>query len=131
MIHVVKEWSEYHAPLHHPFVFILKFFPLVFYVCCKKMFFLNFFVSIKDTCNWMKFVRPATNSKEQNLVVSQQGTSLYFTTIEVIQPMQELLVWYSEDYAQARNYKLLSTNSCCKCAHSFVVLFVCKNRFSQ
>lgn len=84
-------------------------------------------VCVTDTCNWMKFVRPATASKEQNLVVSQQGTSLYFTTIDVIQPMQELLIWYSEDYAQTRNYKLLSTNSCSKYTSSFIVL-ICSQK---
>lgn len=56
----------------------------------------------------MKFVRPATSYKEQNLILSQQESNLYFTTIEIINPKQELLVWYSAWYAQSRNYKLLT-----------------------
>ena len=60
-----------------------------------------------DVSNWMRFVRPATSYKEQNLMLTQQGSSLYFTTIEVIHPKQELLVWYGAAYSCVRNYKLL------------------------
>ena len=53
----------------------------------------------------MRFVRPATSYKEQNLMLSQQGSSLYFTTIEVIHPKQELLVWYGAAYSRSRACK--------------------------
>ncbi|XP_065215785.1 PR domain zinc finger protein 10-like [Planococcus citri] len=69
-------------------------------------------VSNEDVSNWMRFVRPAGSFKEQNLILSQQGSSLYFTTIEVIHPKQELLVWYSVWYSQTRNYYLLPGDPC-------------------
>lgn len=55
----------------------------------------------------MRFVRPAKNIKEQNLILSQQGHSLYFTSIRPIHPRQELLVWYSPPYAAKRNLRTL------------------------
>lgn len=64
-------------------------------------------VSNENTSNWMRFVRPAKSIKEQNLILSQQGHSLYFTSIRQIHPRQELLVWYSPTYAAKRNLRLL------------------------
>lgn len=40
----------------------------------------------------MRFVRPASNYNDQNLVLSQQGYSLYYTTTRAILPRQELQV---------------------------------------
>lgn len=73
-----------------------------------------FFVWFTEVSNWMRFVRPAPSFKEQNLILSQQGSSLYFTTIEVIHPKQELLVWYGVWYSQTRNYSLLPGDPCGK-----------------
>lgn len=71
-------------------------------------------LSFAEVSNWMRFVRPAKSYKEQNLILSQQGTSLYFTTVEVIHPKQELRVWYSVWYSQTRNYSLLPGDPCGK-----------------
>ncbi|XP_039284448.1 PR domain zinc finger protein 10 isoform X2 [Nilaparvata lugens] len=60
-------------------------------------------VSNEDTSNWMRFVQPASSAKEQNLVLSQQGHSLYFTSTRPIHPRQQLLVWYSAAYAAKRH----------------------------
>lgn len=49
-------------------------------------------ISDENTSNWMRFVRPAKNYGEMNLVLSQQGHSLYYTTTRAILPRQELLV---------------------------------------
>jgi len=46
----------------------------------------------EDQCNWMMFVRPASNSVEQNLVAYQHGSDIYFTVIKNIEPRQELKV---------------------------------------
>lgn len=50
--------------------------------------------------NWMRFVRPADSYKEQNLVLVQQGQSLFFNTTRSINPKSELRVWYSQTYAE-------------------------------
>jgi len=46
----------------------------------------------EDHCNWMMFVRPASNLAEQNLVAYQHGVDIYFTVIKNIEPRQELKV---------------------------------------
>lgn len=66
---------------------------------------------ILDFSNWMRFVRPAKTSREQNLTLTQQGYSLYFTTTRQVFPRQELRVWYSSSYADRRGLQLLSSNS--------------------
>ncbi|RZF48224.1 hypothetical protein LSTR_LSTR006191 [Laodelphax striatellus] len=83
-------------------------------------------VSNEDTSNWMRFVQPAKNAKEQNLVLSQQGHSLYFTTTRAVHPRQQLLVWYSPSYAAKRNLPLLQPPviektywSCFECNQKF------------
>lgn len=64
-------------------------------------------VIVTDSSNWMRFVRAAESFKDQNLILSQQGHSLYFTTTRVIHPRQELQVWYSFPYANKRGLSLL------------------------
>ncbi|XP_034071016.1 PR domain zinc finger protein 1 isoform X1 [Gymnodraco acuticeps] len=50
--------------------------------------------------NWMRYVNPACSSPEQNLVACQNGRDIYFYTIRPVEPNQELLVWYSQEFAQ-------------------------------
>ena len=59
----------------------------------------------------MRFVRAAESFKDQNLILSQQGHSLYFTTTRVIHPRQELQVWYSLPYANKRGLSLLQPDT--------------------
>ncbi|XP_023721528.1 PR domain zinc finger protein 10 isoform X4 [Cryptotermes secundus] len=61
----------------------------------------------ENSSNWMRFVRAAENFKDQNLILSQQGHCLYFTSTRVIHPRQELQVWYSFPYANKRGLPLL------------------------
>ncbi|KAJ9585314.1 hypothetical protein L9F63_002899, partial [Diploptera punctata] len=65
----------------------------------------------ENSSNWMRFVRSAETLKEQNLILSQQGHSLYFTTTRVIHPRQELQVWYSLPYANKRGLSLLQSDT--------------------
>ena len=66
-------------------------------------------VSDEEISNWMRFVRPAERYSEQNLILHQdEHGQLYFTATRTINPRQELKVWYSPDYAQARGLQLLS-----------------------
>ncbi|XP_075549602.1 uncharacterized protein LOC142583144 isoform X1 [Dermacentor variabilis] len=57
--------------------------------------------------NWMRFVRPAQTPLEQNIIVIQQGTSLYFNTTRALSSRTELRVWYSTAYAQRWGLPLL------------------------
>uniref|UniRef100_A0A087XBA1 PR domain zinc finger protein 1 n=1 Tax=Poecilia formosa TaxID=48698 RepID=A0A087XBA1_POEFO len=50
--------------------------------------------------NWMRYVNPARCLAEQNLVACQNGRDVYFYTIRPVEPKQELLVWYSQEFAQ-------------------------------
>ncbi|XP_013997446.1 PR domain zinc finger protein 1 isoform X2 [Salmo salar] len=50
--------------------------------------------------NWMRYVNPAHLLSEQNLVACQNGLDIYFYTSRPVEPKQELLVWYSQDFAQ-------------------------------
>ncbi|XP_075224801.1 uncharacterized protein LOC142326303 [Lycorma delicatula] len=86
-------------------------------------------VSNENTSNWMRFVRPAKNIKEQNLILSQQGHSLYFTSIRPIHPRQELLVWYSPPYAAKRNLHTLEPdkNQC----ETVWPCFECEEKFKS
>lgn len=50
--------------------------------------------------NWMRYVNPAHSLAEQNLVACQNSSDIYFYTIRPVEPNQELLVWYSHEFAQ-------------------------------
>ncbi|GLV35984.1 uncharacterized protein CBL_09798 [Carabus blaptoides fortunei] len=64
-------------------------------------------ISDENRSNWMRFVRPACNYNDQNLVLSQQGYSLYYTTTRAILPRQELQVGYCAAYAVKRKLTAL------------------------
>ena len=59
-----------------------------------------------DKANWMRFVNAAFSVESQNLVACQVGMSIYFYTIKDIEKGQELLVWYSRDFARRLSYPL-------------------------
>ncbi|XP_055013509.1 PR domain zinc finger protein 1 isoform X2 [Boleophthalmus pectinirostris] len=50
--------------------------------------------------NWMRYVNPARSASEQNLVACQNGRDVFFYTLRPVEPSQELLVWYSPEFAQ-------------------------------
>ncbi|XP_026963261.1 PR domain zinc finger protein 4 isoform X3 [Sagmatias obliquidens] len=54
----------------------------------------------ENECNWMMFVRRARNREEQNLVAYPHDGKIYFCTSQDIPPENELLFYYSRDYAQ-------------------------------
>ncbi|XP_074652630.1 PR domain zinc finger protein 10-like [Tubulanus polymorphus] len=55
--------------------------------------------SDENKCNWMMFIRPSQSYAEQNLVVYQYGSELYFTVCKQIDARSELKVWYAAHYA--------------------------------
>ncbi|KAF7665442.1 hypothetical protein LDENG_00139270 [Lucifuga dentata] len=50
--------------------------------------------------NWMQYVNPAHSLTEQNLVACQNGRDIYFYTIRPVEPKEELLVWYNNEFAK-------------------------------
>ncbi|XP_078279199.1 PR domain zinc finger protein 1-like isoform X2 [Rhinoraja longicauda] len=54
--------------------------------------------------NWMRYVNPAHSAAEQNLAACQNGNDIYFYTVKPIPPIDELLVWYSREFAERLNY---------------------------
>ena len=56
--------------------------------------------SEKSTTGWMKYIRCARNTSEQNTVVFQFGADIYFQTYKTINPGEEILAWYAEYYEQ-------------------------------
>uniref|UniRef100_A0A4W3ITZ6 PR/SET domain 15 n=1 Tax=Callorhinchus milii TaxID=7868 RepID=A0A4W3ITZ6_CALMI len=61
----------------------------------------------EEDCNWMIFVRPATDVKHQNLSAYQQNVEVYFTTLQDVQPGTELRVWYAAFYAKKMEKPIL------------------------
>ncbi|XP_062906495.1 PR domain zinc finger protein 15 isoform X3 [Mobula hypostoma] len=61
----------------------------------------------EEDCNWMIFVRPATDYSHQNLTAYQQSHDIYFNTLQEIQPGTELRVWYAVFYAKKMDKPLL------------------------
>ncbi|KAF5894027.1 histone-lysine N-methyltransferase PRDM9-like, partial [Clarias magur] len=50
--------------------------------------------------NWMRYVNCARNDEEQNLVAFQYRGGILYRCCRPINPGQELLVWYEEEYAK-------------------------------
>ncbi|KAF5894030.1 histone-lysine N-methyltransferase PRDM9-like, partial [Clarias magur] len=50
--------------------------------------------------NWMRYVNCARNDAEQNLVAFQYRGGILYRCCRPINPGQELLVWYEEEYAK-------------------------------
>uniref|UniRef100_A0A8C1HS63 PR/SET domain 15 n=1 Tax=Cyprinus carpio carpio TaxID=630221 RepID=A0A8C1HS63_CYPCA len=72
-----------------------------------------FDTSNEDDCNWMMLVRPATDSKHQNLTAYQQDDDVYFNTSQDVLPGTELRVWYGAFYAKKMDRLVLSNSSFC------------------
>ncbi|XP_046696244.1 histone-lysine N-methyltransferase PRDM9-like [Silurus meridionalis] len=50
--------------------------------------------------NWMRYVNCARNDEEQNLVAFQYRGGIFYRCSRPIEPGQELLLWYGEEYAK-------------------------------
>lgn len=46
----------------------------------------------ESICNWMMFVRPATDQKHQNLMAYQHGGHIYYSAMRDIDSREELRV---------------------------------------
>ncbi|XP_078265768.1 PR domain zinc finger protein 15 isoform X2 [Rhinoraja longicauda] len=66
-----------------------------------------FDTSNEEDCNWMIFVRPATEYYHQNLTAYQHSHDVYFNTLQDIHPGTELRVWYAVFYAKKMDKSML------------------------
>ncbi|KAJ8979541.1 hypothetical protein NQ317_017689 [Molorchus minor] len=66
--------------------------------------------SDENECNWMIFVRPASDFDEQNVICYQEGGHLYYGTMRDIEPGEPLKVWYSPYYAVQMKKQTLRPN---------------------
>ncbi|XP_041452727.1 uncharacterized protein LOC121405828 [Lytechinus variegatus] len=75
------------------------------------------FTNDESCSNWMMFIKM---SKDHNLMAFQSGAHIYFTSLTKIQPGEELVVWYSKEYARLRGIRdFKGTTKCQKCHQSF------------
>ncbi|XP_072911938.1 PR domain zinc finger protein 1a isoform X1 [Hemitrygon akajei] len=54
--------------------------------------------------NWMRYVNPTRSKQEQCLAACQNGMDIYFYTVKPILANEELLVWYSSEFAERLHY---------------------------
>ncbi|XP_051880566.1 PR domain zinc finger protein 1a isoform X2 [Pristis pectinata] len=54
--------------------------------------------------NWMRYVNPTRSKQEQCLAACQNGMDIYFYTVKPIPANEELLVWYSSEFAERLHY---------------------------
>ena len=59
--------------------------------------------------NWMTFVNCARYGKEQNVVVLQEGTEIYYEVSENIDVDQELLAWYGNSFQKYMEIPITKT----------------------
>ncbi|XP_015600835.1 zinc finger protein 33A isoform X2 [Cephus cinctus] len=55
--------------------------------------------SNENNSNWMRFIVPASNAKEQNLICYQVKQDIFYTAMCMIPNGEELRVWYAPYYA--------------------------------
>ncbi|CAC5372429.1 PRDM4 [Mytilus coruscus] len=81
-------------------------------------------VSDENECNWMMFLKPARCEKTQNLIAHQLGRHIYFFTTKEVFCGQELLYWFSKEYATLSGYPCLpgeaSLSECPICGKVFI-----------
>ncbi|GFR92508.1 PR domain zinc finger protein 10-like, partial [Elysia marginata] len=82
-----------------------QFFPLMLDMPNKPRQY--FETADENQCNWMMFVRPARTFAEQNLVAYQHKRNVFFSSTKIIEPKQELKVWYAAPYAEQMGVKTL------------------------
>ncbi|KAL8609751.1 hypothetical protein ACOMHN_042790 [Nucella lapillus] len=50
--------------------------------------------------DWLPYIQPARDSEEQNMEAYVKEGQVYFRALRIIRAHEELLVWYSKDFAQ-------------------------------
>ena len=63
-----------------------------------------------NRANWLRFVNCARNEDEQNLFAFQFRGRIYYRSYKVINPGEELLVYYGDSYAKQLGIEKLESN---------------------
>lgn len=50
--------------------------------------------------DWLPYIQPARDSEEQNMEAYLKEGQVYFRALRIIKAGEEMLVWYSKDFAQ-------------------------------
>lgn len=70
------------------------------------------FHSVIVLSNPLRYVNCARNEREQNLVAFQYQGGILYRCSQPIEPGQELLMWYEEDYAKDVTFDYLWNKKC-------------------
>ena len=65
----------------------------------------------QNRANWLRFVNCARNEDEQNLFAFQFRGRIYYRSYKVINPGEELLVYYGDSYAKQLGIEKLESNN--------------------
>ena len=49
---------------------------------------------------WLPYIRAARNEEEQNMEAYTKNGQIYYRALRIIRSGEELLVWYSKDFAK-------------------------------
>ncbi|XP_052080008.1 zinc finger protein 665-like [Mytilus californianus] len=76
----------------------------------------NYFIDAldKSKSNWMRYVNCARNEDEQNLIAYQYKGDIYYRCFKDIEPGNELLVWYGQDYGKDLGIERMNITSILK-----------------
>uniref|UniRef100_A0A8C4NGF4 PR/SET domain 4 n=1 Tax=Eptatretus burgeri TaxID=7764 RepID=A0A8C4NGF4_EPTBU len=74
----------------------------------------------ENDCNWMMFVHRARSPEEQNLVAYVNEGKVYFCTSREISTDDELLFYFSKDYARLLDLPLSPQMQRCSCGKEFL-----------
>lgn len=55
---------------------------------------------VESESNWMRYINPARNEEEHNLVVFQYKGNVYYRSFKHINAGNELFVWCGDQYAR-------------------------------
>ncbi|XP_042191520.1 PR domain zinc finger protein 4 isoform X2 [Callorhinchus milii] len=88
-------------------------------------------VADENVCNWMMFVRKARTQEEQNLVAYPHDGKIYFCTSREIPANQELLFYYTRDYARQLGAAEQPQGHVCHCGKSCRSLSELKSHLSS
>lgn len=78
----------------------------------------HLFLTLPDS---LRYVNCARNEREQNLVAFQYQGGILFRCSQPIEPGQELMMWYEEDYAKDVTFDYLWNKKCSE--NSYVETF--------
>ncbi|KAM9461124.1 histone-lysine N-methyltransferase PRDM9-like isoform 1-T1 [Clarias gariepinus] len=89
--------------------------------------------SRETQANWMRYVNCSRNEEEQNLVAFQYRREILYRCCRPINPGQELLVWFDEDYTKdlCSVFEILWNQKCSMNGEKLYHCLLCGKSFSH